>query len=61
MTQVIYVPAVKKVNEMISICCLPKRADNDAMTGWKMAEVRRYDVPAQKASTEVPCNSCAIT
>lgn len=30
------------------------------MTGWKTALERRYDVPAQKASIEVPPSESAI-
>jgi len=52
---------VKKRSEVMRSCCRPKTADIDAMTGWKMAEVRRYDVPVQNASAEVPSSFCAIT
>jgi hypothetical protein len=48
------VPTVKNTREMTRSCCRPKVWLMDAMTGWKMAEVRRYDVPAQKASTDDP-------
>jgi hypothetical protein len=45
---------VKKSSEVMRSCCRPKTAEIDAMTGWKMAEVSRYDVPVQKASAAVP-------
>jgi hypothetical protein len=54
-------PTVKKRSDAMRSCCRPKTADIDAITGWKMAEVRRYDVPVQKASAEVPSSFCAIT
>jgi hypothetical protein len=56
-----HVPIVKNRSAMMRSCCRPKSAEIDAMTGWEMAEVRRYDVPVQKASTEVPFSFCAIT
>lgn len=31
------------------------------MIGWLTAEVRRYEVPAQKASTAEPLSECAIS
>jgi hypothetical protein len=52
---------VKKRSEAMRSSCRPKTAEIDAMTGWKIAEVRRYDVPVQKASAEVPLSFCAIT
>jgi hypothetical protein len=38
---------VKKTSEVMRSCWRPNCRLIDAMTGWKMAEVRRYDVPAQ--------------
>ena len=34
--------------------CLPKMSEREARKGWKMLDVRRYDVPAQKVSLAVP-------
>jgi hypothetical protein len=45
----------------MSSCCRPNVWLMEAMTGWKMAEVSRYDVPAQKASTDVPFSFCAMS
>jgi hypothetical protein len=55
------VPTVKKRRETMSSCCRPNIWLIEAMTGWNMAEVRRYDVPAQKASTEVPLSLRAMS
>lgn len=52
---------VKKSREVMRSCCRPKTAETDAITGWKMAEVSRYDVPVQKASAAVPFSFWAIT
>lgn len=54
-------PAAKKSREQRRSCCRPNKADIDAITGWKIAEVRRYEVPAQKASAEVPLSFWAIS
>ncbi len=47
-------PAEKKSSASRSSCRLPKLSDRAAMNGWKTALVRRYDVPAQKASEADP-------
>ena len=53
------VPSVKNPREMRSISLRPKRSETAPMNGWKTADVRRYDVPAQKASLVVPPSSVA--
>jgi hypothetical protein len=52
---------VKNSNETISSCWRPNTWLIDAITGWNIAEVRRYEVPAQKASTDVPLSLRAIS
>ena len=39
---------------------LPKMSLREPMTGWKTVEVRRKDVPDQKASIAVPFSSFAM-
>lgn len=55
------IPTVKKIRDAISICCRPNVWLIEVMTGRKMAEVKRYEVPAQNASTDVPSSLCAIS
>ena len=38
----------------------PKMCEKEAKEGWKMVEVRRKDVPAQKASMAVPLRRLAM-
>jgi hypothetical protein len=52
-------PMVNKVSEKRRRDCLPNWAEMDAMTGWKTALVRRYEVPAQNASVDVPFKAVA--
>ena len=54
------VPKVNSTSEAISCRCRPKDSETDAMTGWLTAEVRRYEVPTQKASTDEPASACAM-
>jgi hypothetical protein len=49
----------KNRSDRRSICCRPNRSEIDAMKGWKTALVRRYDVPAQNGSIEVPLRATA--
>lgn len=41
-------------------CWRPKNSETEAMTGWKTALERRYDVPVQNASMAVPFSDWVI-
>lgn len=56
----IAVPAVKMRSAEISTGLRPKMWEKDAKVGWNTVEVRRKEVPAQKACIAVPLSSFAI-
>jgi hypothetical protein len=55
------VPTVNKVIDDKSSSRRPNISERVERKGWKMAEDRRYDVPAQKASMADPFNAAAMT
>jgi hypothetical protein len=48
------VPIVKKATDRNRSWRRPKSSDKATMKGWKMALVRRKDVPTQKVSVVLP-------
>jgi hypothetical protein len=59
-TQAIRLPAVKKAKDKTRSNWRPKISERAAMEGWNIAQVRRYDVPAQNVSVAVPPSSSAM-
>jgi hypothetical protein len=50
---------VNNAMDVMSVSLRPKMSDRAAMKGWHTALDSRYDVPAQKASVELPPRSTA--
>ena len=53
-------PTKKKTRATMITGLRPKICEKEAKLGWKMVEVRRKDVPAQKASIAVPLSCLAM-
>jgi hypothetical protein len=47
-------PAAKKVNAANKAALRPNECEKETNVGWKTVDVRRNEVPAQKASIAVP-------
>lgn len=55
------VPKVKETIDARSSRWRPKEDEAPAITGWKTAEVRRYEVPVQNVSAVDPWSECDIS
>jgi hypothetical protein len=53
-------PIKKRVSEKKMRGLRPKMWEKEPRTGWKIVEVRRKEVPDQKASIAVPLSTLAM-
>jgi hypothetical protein len=53
-------PTRKKISATMITGLRPKICENEAKLGWKIVDVRRKEVPAQKASIALPLSCLAM-